>query len=101
LKIVITKAARRDIAAAAAHYESAREGLGVEFLDRVEDGIDKIAANPLAYRKAVGENRRCLVERFPYALWFRVAKKGVVIACLHTHMSEMRVVARKPTEPEP
>lgn len=99
MKIVLTKAARKDITEAAEHYERARQGLGAEFLDRVEEGIDKISANPLAYRKVLGDSRRCLIERFPCALYFIVKKKAVVIACLHTHMSQMRVVKRSPPEP--
>lgn len=75
MKVVLTAAARRDIREPSAYYEAARDGLGLESLDRIEDGIDKIAANPLAHRKVLGETRRYLLEKFPCALWFRVEKK--------------------------
>jgi plasmid stabilization system protein ParE len=77
LKVIVTRQAKADVAAAAEHYERAREGLGAEFLDRVEDGIDKIAANPLAYRRVFGEIRRCNLEQFPFALWYRLSGKAV------------------------
>lgn len=84
MHVVLTSTAERDVASAAEWYEAKREGLGGEFLDRVEEAIDRIGMNPLAYRKVTGENRRCLVEQFPYALWFKIHGDAIVVACLHS-----------------
>jgi len=43
----------------------------------------KIALNPTGYRKVFGENRRCTLEQFPYALWFKVENDVIVVGCLH------------------
>jgi plasmid stabilization system protein ParE len=79
----ITAAAQADIYKAHAHYEAARPGLGNEFVESVDQSIEKIGRNPFGYRKIAGENRRCIVERFPYALFFRVKGDAIVVACLH------------------
>jgi plasmid stabilization system protein ParE len=78
LKVLLTKIAQRDIDKAAEWYERQREGLGFTFLDRVDQGLDKIALNPTGYRKVFGENRRCTLEQFPYALWFKVENDVIV-----------------------
>ena len=86
--IRITETARGEIERAAAWYEGQREGLGIKFTDRVLETIDRIAANPVGYRKVVGEARRATVHKFPYALWFKLNEDGsLVIACLHAKRS--------------
>jgi plasmid stabilization system protein ParE len=79
----ITPAARADISKGHAHYEAARPGLGNEFVENVDQAVEKIGRNPLAYRKVFGENRRLNLERFPYALYFRVKNDAIVVACIH------------------
>jgi plasmid stabilization system protein ParE len=83
LNVVLTRNARVDIADAADFYESKREGLGDEFLNRVDTALESIGSNPLAYRKVSGENRRVNVEQFPYALFFKIEGHAIVVACLH------------------
>jgi toxin ParE1/3/4 len=106
-RVSLTKRARRDIAQAAEWYEGRREGLGEEFLDRVQAGVDQIALNPLGYAKLYGENRRCNLEQFPYALWFKIVNEVIVVGCLHGRRHP--IVARErgagviefPKPPEP
>jgi hypothetical protein len=57
-------------------------GSGRHYLDRVDQAIDRIALNPAGYAKIAGENRRCNLERFPYALWFKIENDAMVVACL-------------------
>lgn len=83
MNVVLTSAARRDVASAADWYESKREGLGDEFLNRVDGALENIGSNPLAYRKVSGENRRCPLEQFPFALFFKIEGDAIVVACLH------------------
>jgi plasmid stabilization system protein ParE len=83
VEVRVSPAARADISKAFLHYEAARPGLGTEFVGNIDAAIEKIGRNPLAYRKIFRENRRCNVDRFPYALYFRVKNDVVVVACLH------------------
>jgi plasmid stabilization system protein ParE len=79
----IAPAARADIATAYSWYEDNKKGLGEEFIESVDKAVKKIGLRPLAYRKVVGDSRRCNIERFPNALFFRVKDNVVVVACLH------------------
>jgi plasmid stabilization system protein ParE len=84
LKTVLTSVAKRDIEKAAQWYASRRDDVGNAFLDHVQDALSRIGLNPLAYRKVAGENRRCNLARFPYAIYFKVAGDAIVVACLHS-----------------
>jgi plasmid stabilization system protein ParE len=79
-----TSAAERDIQKAYAWYESQREGLGIEFLNRVDHAVETIGTFPEGFPKIINEVRRAPMEQFPYNLWFRVLPDdSVVIGCLH------------------
>jgi toxin ParE1/3/4 len=82
LKIRLTLAARHDVERAAAWYEGQKEGLGVTFVDRVTEAVDRISNNPLGYRKRIKDVRMAAVPRFPFGLWFRVVDEAIVIGCL-------------------
>jgi toxin ParE1/3/4 len=72
-----------------------REGLGVQFMDKVEDAIERIADHPLAFRPIVENVRRANLERFPYGLWFTLNEDGsIVLACLH-HKRDNPKLARQ------
>ena len=68
----LTDSAKADVLDAASWYEAQREGLGAEFVDHVQDAIDKIALNPMGCAKVINEVRRCGIKNFPYLLWFRI-----------------------------
>ena len=79
-----------EIEAARAWYETQRPGLGDDFLGAVEITVESLLdfpdACPIDYRDA----RRCLLERFPYCLYYRVESDGlVVVALLHAARDPM------------
>jgi toxin ParE1/3/4 len=40
--------------------------------------------NPLAYPERYRENRRAILRRFPYVVWYRMhGDAAVVLACVH------------------
>jgi len=81
--VVLRRAAKADIAKAAAWYERQSEGLGDQFLDRVDEAIDGIRQNPLGYAVRIDDVRMASLKKFPYGLWFYVEDEGsIVIGCL-------------------
>ena len=82
MKVSLLPIAKAEISAAAEGYERKSPGLGHKFLDRVDQALEKIGRNPQGYQKVIGENRRCNLEKFPYALWFKIVNEVVVVGCL-------------------
>jgi len=60
-------------------YESARAGLGVEFLAEVEATTHLIESFPLAWTSLSPRTRRCRTHRFPYGLFYQVRDKEILI----------------------
>jgi hypothetical protein len=63
-------------------YESAREGLGIEFLNEVEATIRLIESYPLAWTSLSPRTRRCRMHRFPYGLFYQVRHDEILIVAI-------------------
>jgi toxin ParE1/3/4 len=76
--------AEKDLQRIFAWFESKREGLGVEFLHRVDEAVDYISRSPEGAPVITGDVRRFPIQRqfTDYALWYRVRQDVIVIACL-------------------
>lgn len=82
--IVVAPAARRDIRDAVLWYEGERAGLGGEFAAAVRDALLRVADGPEQFAVIFGDLRRAQLDRFPYAITFRLARgKARVAACTH------------------
>ena len=85
LPVVYRRKVGRDLAGAYGWYEDQRAGLGEEFLAAVDATFDAIEQVPEMFRRVHGEVRRANVSRFPYAVFYRVDPKSVVVlTVLHT-----------------
>ena len=85
LPVVYRRKVGRDLSAGFGYYEGQTEGLGEEFLTAVDSTFDAIDGYPQMFAQVHGEVRRALVSRFPYAVFYRVeSKRVVVLTVLHT-----------------
>ncbi len=84
LPLIITPAAEADLAEAKAWYERRQRGLGEDFLQCVEEALDRIRLLPEAYREVAPGVRRVIVRRLPYGVYYRVyLSKIAVLAFYH------------------
>jgi plasmid stabilization system protein ParE len=84
LPVVYRRNVGRDMAGAVGWYEDQRAGLGEEFLSAVKASFDAIQEFPEMFARVHGELRRAVVSRFPYAVFYRIEpKRVVVLAVLH------------------
>ncbi len=72
----------RELREAHRWYESQKSGLGDEFLDCVSDTLSRIAQMPAAYALIYRDVRRALVQRFPYAVYYRVVSSRVIVTAV-------------------
>ncbi len=78
-------AVEADVEAAFDWYEVEEPGLGFEFLAELRAAYQRILDIPLGYQELRSGIRRALTRRFPYAVYFSIEGKTiVVIAVLHT-----------------
>ncbi|MBS0337120.1 MAG: type II toxin-antitoxin system RelE/ParE family toxin [Proteobacteria bacterium] len=85
LPVVYRRKVGRDLAAGFGYYEDQAEGLGEKFLTGIDSAFDAIERYPEMFARVHGEVRRAVVSRFPYAVFYRVeSKRVVVLTVLHT-----------------
>jgi plasmid stabilization system protein ParE len=78
--------ALEDLRGAYLWYESKRPGLGEDFGLCVEAALALVRENPFLGRPQHGNARRVLVRRFPYAIFYEVEHRRVVVfAVFHGH----------------
>ena len=64
-------------------YEGRRPGLGAEFRAALEQTIERIADRAVQFRIVRGETRRAILNRFPYAVYFRLVGNDIVVLAVH------------------
>jgi plasmid stabilization system protein ParE len=74
-----------DIAEAANWYRQESHDLGTELIEAVYGFLEEILATPLTRRPVYKDYRRGFMQRFPYAVYYRVGKDEIIIALVfHT-----------------
>ena len=82
--IVVRRAAKADIRAAARWYESQRPRLGRDFLAEVGDVMLGLRRTPRMHQIIKVNVRRALVRRFPYCVYYTVENQQVeIIGAFH------------------
>lgn len=74
--------ARAEMDEAFAWYEEQAVGLGYEFLDALDQGVRLIASFPDSHQYAGKDLRRCLLNRFPYALYYGVDQGAIIVVAV-------------------
>lgn len=86
MKYYFHQAAQKEFQKAIDYYDSERLGLGSEFAEEVYLTILRILDFPHAWSKMSVRSRRCLVNRFPYGVIYRVLGDEIhIIAVAHLH----------------
>jgi len=77
--------ARDEYDSAADYYEQQQAGLGVDFIARVREVLQRTSANPKLHGTVYQDVRKGVVRRFPYIVLYREeAGEIIVIAVFHT-----------------
>lgn len=83
-RVVLRLLAERDLLDAAVWYDLRRPGLGTEFLETFDDLQERLEQSPLIYPVVYRGQRRAVLRRFPYLVYFTVRDGTVTVtACLH------------------
>lgn len=78
-------AVRGEVDVAYRWYEQRRAGLGSQFLNAVEQVLNRIVATPNRYGFVDGDIREGQLRRFPFAVYYRVLTDRIrILAVYHT-----------------
>jgi hypothetical protein len=79
MRVRFTSTAEMELKVAMEFYQSAREGLGAEFLAEVQAATNLVESFPLAWSPLSPRTRRCRTHRFPYGLFYQVRAEEILI----------------------
>ncbi len=86
MDIVFLEPAESELDEAISYYNGERAGLGDEYLVEVLRALERIASFPRSGHPFSRNTRRCLINRFPYAVIYQVSENSIlVIAIAHLH----------------
>jgi toxin ParE1/3/4 len=71
--------AARELTSTIEYYEEKSEGLGADFLDEIEDTIAQVLAHPDSGFLLTNQDRRLLLDRFPYEIIYEVSGSMITI----------------------
>jgi hypothetical protein len=72
MKFFFHELAQTEFDRAVEYYEGCRRGLGMEFAQEVQASIVRIIKYPDAWSPLSRNTRRCLVNRFPFGVIYRI-----------------------------
>lgn len=67
-------------------YQTKEINLGVEFLEEIFGTIARIIEFPQAFPNFSKNTRKCLINRFPFAVIYQIRQKEIFILAI-THLS--------------
>ena len=74
-----TEIAEADVDIAMAWYENQRRGLGLEFLDCVEEATARIVEFPTLYSIKYDHFRAAMVRKFPFSVFYTIEKSEIIV----------------------
>lgn len=84
-----------DITSGYTWYETKSQGLGEEFLRMFYAYAIEITRNPLLYPRVHSRFRRCLLRRFPYAVYFTTEDDQIIVFGLFHCARDPRTIRAK------
>ncbi|MEX0643160.1 MAG: type II toxin-antitoxin system RelE/ParE family toxin [Pirellulales bacterium] len=87
MKIRYHASARIEVIESANYYAAIRPELGLAFLGELDTLISTIAVDPLRYEQVRPGIHRCLMNRFPYGIYYRVPDAETIRIIIVRHHS--------------
>jgi plasmid stabilization system protein ParE len=82
MNVRFTSTAYRELSEATEYYDGKQPGLAYCFLSEVKATVERIERSPEMWAKASSRLRRCLVHRFPYAVFYHVDAEEIQIVAV-------------------
>lgn len=74
-----------ELSAVRDYYEARSVGLGIDFINKFEQQVLKIAERPMRWIVVRRDIRRALMKRFPYVIFFRWIEEDCIRVTVLKH----------------
>lgn len=84
MNLLFHAAAEQEFEDAIDFYERQKPGLGARYFGEIDAALRLISENPSAWERLDEETHRCLINRFPYAVIYRIKSDHIrILAVMH------------------
>ncbi|MBW4541305.1 MAG: type II toxin-antitoxin system RelE/ParE family toxin [Myxacorys chilensis ATA2-1-KO14] len=80
--LVFRPEVRKELDEAYSWYESQELRLGDDFLEQVDEALDRICQMPESYPAVYRDVRRAVIQRFPYIIHYRIVSSRVIVTAV-------------------
>lgn len=94
MKIVVSASAWADLEKSRDFYESLQAGLGIRFLDSMQEDLVRLASMPLKHQ-TVGHFHLMQSRIFPFGIYYRVVDETIVVAAVLDLRRDPAWIARR------
>ncbi len=91
-EVIVRPEAKQDVRDAAAWYRGISPSLGEAFIAAVDSALAVASEQPEAFQVVYRSFRRILLRRFPYALFYLVTSRSIVVAGILHQARDPRVI---------
>ena len=77
--------AEEEMTEAALFYDAASSGLGSDFLDDVQQALDRLREHPQAGATLTEGMRRALLHRFPFSVIYSIERDEILVIAVAQH----------------
>jgi len=77
--------AEKEMTEAALFYDAASSGLGSDFLDDVQQALDRLREHPQAGGILTQGMRRTLLHRFPFSVIYSIERDEILVIAVADH----------------
>lgn len=93
--LVVEPDAEEDILHGYRWYEDRRVGLGLKFLEALEESFDLILENPLLFIEVITGVRRSVTKTFPYLVFYAFERDTIhILAVIHAAQNPNYIAER-------
>ena len=82
MDIKFLKPAQTELDDAFFYYEDQLDGLGKRFLDEIIQSVKRIQKNPTSWSPFSENTRRCLTNKFPYAIIYQIRESEILVVAI-------------------
>ena len=78
--------AEAELLSAIEYYEECQPGLGIRFSEEIYATISRICIHPSAWEAIDSKTRRCLTNKFPYGILYRIKEDHIrIMSIMHLY----------------
>ena len=77
--LTLRKETELDLSSCFEYYENIQQGLGIQFIECVEESFNKIQQRPYLYKEILPNIRRVAISKFPYRVFYTILEKQIIV----------------------